>query len=175
MMFLWALAVASISPTRSCCLVLPSSIQRVSKHASHLSAKQHIAKTEGMVLIHKCAFWMGTDRPNLPDAGPIHKVSLPSFYIDKTLVTNDQFSAFVRATGYVTVAERKLDPNQFPGVPSEKLKPGSVVFNPPKAAVPLDNPLGWWSFIPGANWRHPNGPASSMVGKGNFPVVQVAW
>ncbi|MBV9868181.1 MAG: formylglycine-generating enzyme family protein [Abitibacteriaceae bacterium] len=109
------------------------------------------------------------------DAQPGHAVYVDGFWMDATEVTNAQFSAFVRATGYVTVAERKPDPAQFPGADPALLVPGSIVFTPPKTAVPLDNVNAWWSYVPGANWRHPSGPHSTLKGKENFPVVQVAY
>jgi sulfatase modifying factor 1 len=90
-------------------------------------------------------------------------------------VTNDQFAMFVADTGYVTVAERQLDPKDFPDAKPEDLVPGSVVFTPPSHAVGLNNPLVWWRYVKGASWKHPEGPASSLKGRGNHPVVHVAW
>jgi formylglycine-generating enzyme required for sulfatase activity len=95
--------------------------------------------------------------------------------MDKTEVTNAQFAKFVDAAKYVTIAERPLDPHDFPGVPADKLKPGSIVFSPPDKPVSLDNPLTWWKFIPGANWRHPEGPQADLVGRENHPVVHISW
>jgi formylglycine-generating enzyme required for sulfatase activity len=109
------------------------------------------------------------------DARPIHRVSVDAFWMDRTEVTNDQFAAFVAATGYVTVAERVPRAQDFPGVPRERLAAGSIVFSPPNGAVPLDNPLQWWAYVKGANWRHPFGPASSVAGRGTVPVVHVAY
>jgi formylglycine-generating enzyme required for sulfatase activity len=100
---------------------------------------------------------------------------MDGFFIDKTEVTNRQFEAFVRATGYVTTAERKPDPKDFPDVPPEKLVPGSIVFTPPTHDVSYDDPLAWWSYVPGACWRHPEGPASTLDGRENHPVVHVCW
>jgi len=93
----------------------------------------------------------------------------------KNEVTNEQFEKFVRATGYVTVAERKPDPKDFPGVPAEKLVPGSIVFKPPPGDVPLDNHFIWWEYVAGANWRHPEGPGSNISGREKHPVVHVCW
>jgi formylglycine-generating enzyme required for sulfatase activity len=90
-------------------------------------------------------------------------------------VTNRQFSEFAKATGYVTVAERQPTAAQVPGAPPESLVPGSVVFTPPAHAVPLDSPLRWWSYVPGADWRHPTGPGSSIAGRDDHPVVHVAY
>jgi len=109
------------------------------------------------------------------DARPIHRVYVDSFYMDKTDVTNAHFEEFVRATGYVTVAERTPRPEDFPGAPPEDLVAGSVVFSPPDHAVPLNNHFQWWTYVKGANWRHPSGPTSNILGKENYPVVHVAY
>ena len=127
-----------------------------------------------MVWIPTGTFRMGSEEGH-PDEGPVREVTLNGFWMDKTEVTNEQFAKFVEATGYVTVAERKPDPADFPGAPEELLVPGSVVFTPPRGRVSLDNHLQWWSYVPGANWRHPEGPGSSIAGKEKYPVVHVAW
>jgi formylglycine-generating enzyme required for sulfatase activity len=95
--------------------------------------------------------------------------------MDRTEVTNAHFEKFVKATGYITVAERKPRPEDYPGAPPENLVAGSVVFSPPDRAVSLNDYLQWWSFIPGANWRHPTGPNSDLKGKENHPVVHIAY
>jgi sulfatase modifying factor 1 len=109
------------------------------------------------------------------DSRPIHRVYVDGFWMDKTDVTNAEFAKFVRATQYVTVAERKPKAEDFPGAPPENLVAGSVVFSPPDHSVSLDNHYQWWSYVPGANWRHPLGPHSSIQGKQDYPVVQVAY
>jgi formylglycine-generating enzyme required for sulfatase activity len=109
------------------------------------------------------------------DSRPVHRVYVDGFWMDKTAVTNRQFAAFVKATGYVTVAERRPRAEDFPGAPRENLVAGSVVFSPPAQAVPLDDHFRWWSYVKGANWRHPLGPTSSIIGKEMMPVVQVAY
>ena len=109
------------------------------------------------------------------DSRPIHRVYVDGFWMDKTEVTNDQFAAFVKATSYVTVAERKPRAEDFPGVPPENLVPGSIVFSPPDHAVPLNDHFQWWGYVKGANWRHPLGPRDSIDGKGAVPVVHVAY
>jgi|GEM_PF-842159 len=129
--------------------------------------------TGKMVLIKGGSFQMGSDQ--FADAQPVHKVTVSSFYMDAHEVTNDQFARFVDATHYITVAERPLNPKDYPGVPLEKLVPGSGVFSPPAHPVPLNDPMAWWKYIPGADWRHPDGPASSIRGKGQYPVVQVCY
>lgn len=130
---------------------------------------------DGMVWIAPGSFRMGSDDPRFPDSKPVHEVSIKGFFIDKSPVTNAQFAAFVKATGYKTIAERPLDPKEFPGVPLDKLVPGSVVFSPPNHAVPLDDVTQWWRYVPKASWQHPEGPQSDLTGRENHPVVQVAY
>jgi sulfatase modifying factor 1 len=130
---------------------------------------------EGMVWIPGGKFWMGGDDSSSPDAKPVHEVTVDGFWIDRTEVTNRQFARFVKATGYVTVAERKPDARDFPDAPPEILVPGSLVFTPPAGQVSLDDPLVWWRYVPGADWRHPEGPDTTIDGKDDFPVVQVCW
>lgn len=109
------------------------------------------------------------------DSRPIHRVYVDGFWIDKTDVTNAEFSRFVKSTNYVTVAERKPRAEDFPGAPPENLVAGAVVFSPPDHAVSLNDHYQWWSYVRGANWRHPEGPQSSLKGRENFPVVDVAF
>jgi sulfatase modifying factor 1 len=129
----------------------------------------------GMVWIPGGEFWMGTDDAKMSDAQPVHKVAVNGFWMDATEVTNEQFDAFVKATGYVTVAEKKPRAEDFPGVPAENLVPGAVCFNPPGNPVSLDNHLLWWAYVPGASWKHPEGPTSDLKGREKYPVVHVAW
>jgi len=109
------------------------------------------------------------------DARPIHRVYVDGFFMDKTDVTNAEFSRFVSATGYITVAERKPRAEDFPGAPAENLVAGSVVFSAPDHPVSLDNHFQWWNYVAGANWRYPLGPSSDIHLKGNYPVVHVAY
>ncbi len=109
------------------------------------------------------------------DSRPVHRVYIDGFYMDKTDVTNAEFARFVKATGYITVAERKPRAEDYPGAPPENLVAGSVVFAAPDHPVPLDNYFQWWTYVPGANWRHPEGPKTSIVGKDNYPVVHIAY
>ena len=111
----------------------------------------------------------------MEDARPLHRVSVRSFWIDRTDVTNAQFSRFVRATGYLTIAERQPNPKDFPSTPAEALKPGAIVFTRPEQPVSLDDPYRWWAYVPGANWRHPLGPKSTIAGRDDDPVVQIAY
>ena len=95
--------------------------------------------------------------------------------MDATEVTNEQFEKFVKATGYVTVAEQKPTKEEFPTAPPENLVAGSTVFTPTQQPVPLNNYFQWWSYLPGADWRHPTGPDSDLKGREKYPVVQIAY
>ncbi len=106
---------------------------------------------------------------------PIHKVSVDGFWMDTTEVTNDRFTAFVEATGYVTVAERPLDPADYPTLDAELLAPGSMLFSNPGRVVSLRNFAQWWEWAPQTDWRHPSGPESTIEGLGLHPVVHIAW
>ncbi len=125
-----------------------------------------------MVWVEGGNFMMGNDE--FTDARPVHQVQVDGFWMDAHEVTNAEFARFVEATGYVTVAERPLNPADFPGVPADKLVPGSAVFTPTVQKVNLANPLQWWTYVPGANWRQPEGANSSIKGRENLPVVHVS-
>jgi len=133
---------------------------------------QQATDTTGMVWVGGGAFLMGSDE--FADARPVHEVHVKGFWMDKHEVTNAEFARFVEATGYKTVAERPLNPADFPGVPLDKLVPGSAVFTPPMQKVSLDNPLQWWQYVNGANWKNPEGPGSSINGRENHPVVHIS-
>lgn len=128
-----------------------------------------------MVRITGGTFWMGLDDPAFPDAGPVHRVTVGGFWMDAAEVTNAEFAAFVRATGYVTIAERTPKAADFPGVPSSALVAGSIVFTPPASAVPLDDASAWWRYVPAANWRHPRGAGSTIETVADHPVVHIAY
>jgi sulfatase modifying factor 1 len=130
---------------------------------------------EGMVWVPGGTYWMGCADCGMSDTGPVHLVTVDGFWMDRTPVTNAQFASFVKATGYVTVAERTPDPKDYPGAPREALVAGSAVFVAPASVTSLDNPMAWWRYVPGANWRHPEGPASTLQGREHHPVVHVAW
>ncbi len=115
---------------------------------------------------------MGSD--DFEDSKPVHSVTVNGFWMDEHEVTNSQFEKFVKATGYITVAEQKLNPKDYPGVPEDKLVPGSAVFTTPSQKVSLNDPRQWWQYVNGANWRYPKGPGSSIKGQENDPVVQVS-
>jgi len=127
----------------------------------------------GMAWIPGGQFWMGDN--NFEDAMPEHLVYVDGFWIDKHEVTNAEFAKFVEATGYKTTAEIPPKQEDFPDAPPENLVAGSIVFAAPEGPVPLDNHLAWWRYVPGANWRHPEGPQSSIEGRESHPVVQVSW
>jgi formylglycine-generating enzyme required for sulfatase activity len=138
----------------------------------------------GMVLIPGGEFSMGGVNPvgmddggkeKMDDARPVHRVRVSGFFMDATEVTNAQFEAFVKATGYITVAEQTPTADEFPGATPDMLVPGSVIFAPPLGEVPLDNILQWWAYQKGASWKHPLGPESGIADKKNLPVVHVAW
>ncbi|MEM7755604.1 MAG: formylglycine-generating enzyme family protein [Planctomycetota bacterium] len=138
----------------------------------------------GMVWIPGGAFSMGSVDPLArPDESPIHRVRVEGFWIDATEVTNDQFAAFVEATGYLTIAERPIDwdelkkqlPADVDRPPDEALQPGSLVFTPPNHAVDLRRYDHWWTWTLGASWRHPEGPGSTIELRGDHPVVHIAY
>lgn len=119
------------------------------------------------------AFVMGDDRFE-PEERPARRVAVSPFAIERTPVTNAAFAAFVDATGWVTVAERPLDPADFPGAPAANLQPGSMVFVPTPGPVDLRHLSQWWVWMPGASWRAPDGPGSSWRDRADHPVVHVA-
>ena len=141
---------------------------------------------EGMAWIPGGEFSMGAVDPLGKDANvvgmqatqdsrPIHRVAVKGFWIDKTEVTNRQFAEFVKATGYVTIAERVPTAEEFPDAPPEDLVAGSVVFSPPDHPVPLNDHFQWWSWVNGADWKHPTGPGSDLKGREDYPVLHVAY
>ncbi len=152
-------------------------VKGAAKEALGVSAETWPARPwpDGMVWIPAGEFWMGSEEPDFGDARPWHRVYMDGFWMDKTEVTNEQFEKFVQATGYITIAERKPTKEEFPTAPEESLVAGSVVFTPPNEAVPLDDYFRWWSYVKGANWRHPTGPASDLKGKEKHPVVHIAY
>jgi formylglycine-generating enzyme len=119
-------------------------------------------------------FLMGTDR-HYPEEAPQHERHVAPFAIERHPVTNAQFAEFVAATGYVTVAERELDPAEFPGADPAELVPGSLVFTPTDGPVDLHDWRQWWRWVPGAQWRHPFGPDSTIDDRLDHPVVQVSF
>jgi sulfatase modifying factor 1 len=129
----------------------------------------------GMVWIPGGTFEMGSSDPMFEDAQPVHPVAVNGFWMDETEVTNTQFQKFIDATHYVTIAEQVPKAEDFPGAKPEMLFAGSVVFAPPDHAVPLNDNLQWWSDVAGADWRHPEGPKSSIGKRMDHPVVHVTF
>jgi len=127
-----------------------------------------------MIWIPGGTFRMGSE-DFYPEERPIRDVKVDGFWIDRHVVTNSDFSRFVDATGYQTVAERPLNPAEFPGAPPENLVPGALVFQKSSHPVDLANYGNWWAWVPGASWRHPLGPQSSLTGFERHPVVHVAY
>ncbi|WP_296667485.1 formylglycine-generating enzyme family protein [Demequina sp.] len=127
-----------------------------------------------MVPIPGGTFRMGSD-DHYPEEAPVHRVTVGDFSIGATTVTNRRFSAFVDATGYRTVAERPLDPAEFPGAPPENLVAGSLVFTMTPGPVDLRHLSQWWVWTPGACWSRPDGPGSDLSGRADHPVVHVAY
>jgi formylglycine-generating enzyme required for sulfatase activity len=130
--------------------------------------------TVGMVPVRGGAFTMGDDDERSEER-LAHRVAVSDFWIDRHEVTNAQFARFVAATGYRTVAERGLTAVEHPELPPELLAPGATVFASPQGMLQLVDVRGWWQFVAGADWRHPEGPGSSIEGKANRPVVDVAY
>ncbi len=127
----------------------------------------------GMIWVPGGDFRMGSDE-HYPEEAPAHTVRVSGFWMETHPVTNVQFRRFVAGTGYVTVAERPLDPASYPDAVPELLVPGSLVFHKSLGPVDLRDYRNWWAFVPGADWRHPQGPGSSISGKAQHPVVHVA-
>jgi formylglycine-generating enzyme len=119
-------------------------------------------------------FLMGSDE-HYPEERPAHVVAVPAFALDAHPVTNAEFRRFVGETGHVTVAESPLAPDDFPGAQHDQLVPGSLVFASPPGPVPLEDWQLWWRWVPGADWRHPAGPGSTLHGLERHPVVHVGW
>ncbi len=140
--------------------------------AQTLATQQCLEKPGGQVWVNGAEFVMGDDSL-YREEGPAHRVSLSGFWIDAHEVSNAQFANFVAETGYLTVAERAPDPADWPSdAAKDLLKAGSVLFTAPKPGQQATN---WWSWVPGTNWRHPDGPNSSLDGREHYPVIHVAY
>jgi sulfatase modifying factor 1 len=172
----------TLSAELACCKIDSKSRFIVNTSISDIEEKP--AGTEDMIFIEGGTFGMGADNNQArPDEYPKHPVQVNSFWIDIHEVTNAQFKEFVEETGYITEAEKDVDWEVMktqvpPGTPkpsAEMLKAGSMVFTPPSQAVPLNNYSQWWSWVIGANWKHPEGPNSNIDGRENNPVVHICW
>jgi formylglycine-generating enzyme required for sulfatase activity len=117
---------------------------------------------------------MGSD-DHYPEEAPAHRVTVNGFWMDRHAVTNAEFQRFVEATGHVTLAERPADPDEYPGAKPELLVPSSVMFKKSSGPVDLRDPYIWWTYRPGADWRHPRGPGSHLKALMDHPVVHVAF
>ena len=132
------------------------------------------APSDAMIWIPGGTFQMGSE-VHYPEEAPTRDVEVSGFWVQRTTVTNAQFEAFTDATGYVTVAERPLDPSDFPGAPPENLVAGSMVFTPTAGPVDLRHLSQWWTWTPGASWRHPTGAARDLADRMDHPVVHIAF
>jgi len=139
-----------------------------------LSSQQETAPRAGMVWIPGGVFMMGSDK-YYPEEAPVRRVRVDGFLMDTCTVTNREFEQFVKETGYVTLAERPINPDDYPGALPEMLAPASTLFRKPNMPVDMGNPYSWWDFVRGANWRHPQGPESSIRRIPDHPVVHIAW
>lgn len=169
------------------CVCVAAPIQSAIQPATPPAPPSPSSAPAGMVWIAGGEFTMGSVDPLArPDEAPRHRVRVKGFWIDATEVTNAQFKAFVDATGYRTVAERPVDWEELrkqvepgtPKPPDEMLQPGSLVFTPPAEEVDIkarESYRGWWTWTIGANWRHPEGPGSSIEGREDHPVVHIAY
>lgn len=164
------------------CMQVPSRFGNLS--ADSINASSADTSYAGMVFIPAGTFEMGGDNEQAAaDEYPKHKVSVSAFYMDATEVTNAQFQQFVTATGYITTAERKPDWNELkktlppgtPKPPDSVMVAASLVFKPSAGPVDLNDYSQWWSWVSGADWKHPEGPQSNIKGKENFPVVHISW
>jgi sulfatase modifying factor 1 len=131
-------------------------------------------QASGMAFVPDGVFRMGSDS-HYPEEAPAHRVHVDGFWMDRTPVTNRQFRAFIEATGHVTFAEIPPDPNDYPDALPHLLFAGSLVFQPSATAVDLRDWAQWWTFLKGADWRHPYGPASTIDELDDHPVVHVSF
>jgi len=139
-----------------------------------INKERKMLHQENMVFIAGGSFMMGSNK-FYSEEKPVHKVTVDSFWMDQCPVTNKEFSDFVSATDHITIAERPLNPADFPAVPEENLVPGSMVFKKRNEPVDLKNYENWWQWMKGAGWKNPNGPGSSIIGLDDHPVVQIAY
>jgi|SRR5687768_17588460 len=175
------------TPEFFCCLaalVILCSCQQKERANDPEATSVPKTRIPGMVWINGGTFLMGTNEQDAYDhERPAHQVAVKGYWMDETEVTNEQFQKFVEATGYVTVAERKptweelskQSPPGTPPPPDSLLVPGALVFTPPNQRVMLNDYSQWWKWLPGADWRHPEGPGSNLDGKMQHPVIHVAY
>lgn len=177
--------VAAVKPVDSvhACMQVPGRFAHTDSSTAAITSAGDTS-TSGMILIPGGTFSMGADNTQAdPDEYPKHEVTVAAFYMDRTEVTNAQFAKFVDATGYITTAEKKPDWEEMkktlpPGTakpPDAQLVAASLVFKQTNTSVDLNDYGQWWSWVPGASWKHPEGPGSTIKGRENYPVVQVSW
>lgn len=164
-----AFALSAVSATAIALFAVAPSLDAASRPQACAAG----ANGERDVLIPAGSFEIG-DARFYDEEGPMRRVDVGAFHMDRTEVTNAQFAEFVAATGYVTQAERGLGADVAPEIADAFRVPGSMVFSPP-ASLSGASPLDWWRFVPGADWRHPFGPRSSIEGRGDEPVVHVTY
>lgn len=170
--FLFSILLSSAQETKTCCTSAADSrfgrinVLRVAENVGQVDSAK-------MIFIKGGVFEMGSNL--YADTRPIHQVELADFWMDEHEVTNAQFAQFVAETHYITVAERKLDPLDYPGIDTVLLRPASAVFTAPEYVDNLDNYLKWWELVDGASWQYPAGKESSIVGIENHPVVHIAY
>lgn len=183
--FLFAACQQSEAPREAVPCFVPgrSGLPQIDTLLAHIPVRTDTSHRD-MQWIPAGQFAMGADPgEGFPEEYPKHTVPVKGFWMDRHELTNAEFTAFVKATGYRTTAERKPDwevlklqlPPGTPRPPDSVLVAGSLVFTPPSEAVSLDDPGQWWRFVPGADWRHPQGPGSNLAGKDKNPVVHVSW
>ncbi|NEU09625.1 formylglycine-generating enzyme family protein [Flavihumibacter sp. R14] len=140
----------------------------------NLSEETKSGRLKNMIYIPGGKFLMGSDK-FYPDEKPVREVAVDGFHIDKFEVTNAEYQRFVEETGYITVAERPLNPEEFPGADPALLVPGALVFQKAKGPVDLKNYFNWWAWVPGTYWRHPRSPQSTLDGLEDHPVIHIAF
>jgi sulfatase modifying factor 1 len=140
---------------------------------TQVTAREKRPSTQDMQWIPAGEFLMGSDQ-FYPEERPVHRVAVDGFWMDEKPVTAGEFRRFVRETGYVTFCERPLDPALYPGADPDLLVPGSLVFRKTAGPVNLRDVRNWWEYVPGAYWKRPAGPGSTVNGRDRHPVVQVA-
>ncbi|MEI9886264.1 MAG: formylglycine-generating enzyme family protein [Rhizomicrobium sp.] len=160
-----AAAIAAVAATGVAVPLLAGNAGGVCRSSSVVVAEG------GMAWIPGGAFRQGDTV--YPEEGPITPARVKGFWMDRHEVTNGEFAAFVAATGYVTQAERPLDPRSHAGIDADLLRPGAMVFFVPQELHGMEDISQWWHFVPDANWRHPAGPGSTIAGRGAYPVVAV--
>jgi len=168
-----------------CCVKPETEAETAFQPTAENSVPAPVGAPAGMVWIPGGEFSMGSIDPTglsccggpdpMNDARPIHRVSVDGFWMDQNQVTNSAFSRFVRETGYITVAERELDPAEFPHADPSTLQPGALVFSPPSSVYNLTEFRQWWQWVPGAYWKQPEGPGSKLKGREKHPVVHIAY